>query len=65
MHEIIRIVDALQTTDANGVATPANWKPGTSSRSATQYPGRSRRESKHPGYECVDCTLQEAIIENN
>ena len=28
MAEILRIIDALQTTDANKVATPANWKPG-------------------------------------
>ncbi len=28
MSEILRTVKALQTTDANGVATPANWQPG-------------------------------------
>ena len=28
MHEILRLVKALQTTDAHGVATPANWEPG-------------------------------------
>ncbi|MCA9677860.1 MAG: peroxiredoxin [Kofleriaceae bacterium] len=26
--EIVRVVDALQTVDANGVACPANWRPG-------------------------------------
>jgi peroxiredoxin (alkyl hydroperoxide reductase subunit C) len=26
--EILRVVDALQTVDANGVACPANWRPG-------------------------------------
>jgi peroxiredoxin (alkyl hydroperoxide reductase subunit C) len=26
--EILRVVDALQTTDEHGVACPANWKPG-------------------------------------
>jgi peroxiredoxin (alkyl hydroperoxide reductase subunit C) len=26
--EIMRVVDALQTADKNGVACPANWKPG-------------------------------------
>ncbi len=26
--EILRVVDALQVADANGVACPANWKPG-------------------------------------
>ena len=28
MEEILRVIIALQTTDKNGVATPANWKPG-------------------------------------
>ncbi|MDE3135490.1 MAG: peroxiredoxin [Acidobacteriota bacterium] len=28
MQEILRLIDALQMTDKNGVATPANWKPG-------------------------------------
>ena len=27
-HEILRVIDALQTTDANQVAAPANWEPG-------------------------------------
>jgi peroxiredoxin (alkyl hydroperoxide reductase subunit C) len=26
--EILRVIDGLQTADANGVACPANWKPG-------------------------------------
>lgn len=28
MPEFLRVLDALQTTDANGVSTPANWTPG-------------------------------------
>lgn len=28
MDEILRVIDALQTTDRHGVATPANWRPG-------------------------------------
>jgi len=28
VDEIVRLVEALQTTDAHGVATPAGWKPG-------------------------------------
>jgi peroxiredoxin (alkyl hydroperoxide reductase subunit C) len=28
MGEILRLIDALQTTDKHGVATPANWHPG-------------------------------------
>lgn len=28
IDELLRVVDALQTSDANAVATPANWRPG-------------------------------------
>ncbi|MBA4312338.1 MAG: peroxiredoxin [Chlorobiaceae bacterium] len=28
MDEILRLMQALQTTDKHGVATPANWRPG-------------------------------------
>ncbi len=28
IDEVLRLVEALQTTDANGVATPENWRPG-------------------------------------
>jgi peroxiredoxin (alkyl hydroperoxide reductase subunit C) len=30
IEEILRVVQALQTTDAHGVATPAGWRPGES-----------------------------------
>lgn len=28
IDELLRVVDALQTSDANACATPANWRPG-------------------------------------
>ena len=28
IDEVLRIVTALQTSEANGVATPENWQPG-------------------------------------
>jgi len=28
VDEVLRVVDALQTADGNGVACPVNWKPG-------------------------------------
>jgi peroxiredoxin (alkyl hydroperoxide reductase subunit C) len=28
MDEIVRLIQALQTTDKYGVACPANWRPG-------------------------------------
>ena len=28
VEEVVRLIDALQTADKNGVACPVNWKPG-------------------------------------
>lgn len=28
IDEVLRLVDSLQAADANGIATPANWRPG-------------------------------------
>ncbi len=28
IDEILRVLDALQTADANACSTPANWQPG-------------------------------------
>jgi peroxiredoxin (alkyl hydroperoxide reductase subunit C) len=28
IDEVLRLIEALQTSDANGVATPENWHPG-------------------------------------
>jgi len=28
MDEVMRLLIAMQTSDANGIATPANWRPG-------------------------------------
>ena len=28
IDEVLRVLDALQTADKNGVATPVNWRPG-------------------------------------
>lgn len=28
VEEVVRVLDALRTADANGVACPVNWKPG-------------------------------------
>lgn len=30
IDELLRLIEALQTTDANQVSTPANWQPGDS-----------------------------------
>jgi peroxiredoxin (alkyl hydroperoxide reductase subunit C) len=54
MDEILRIIDALQTSDRHGVATPANWRPGDKVivPPATTQEVAEQRFSQ--GYECVD-----------
>jgi peroxiredoxin 2/4 len=58
MDEIIRVIDCLQTTDANQVATPANWRPGDKvvvPAPVTQAGAEDR--VKQEGLECVDWYL--------
>lgn len=55
MDEILRLVDGLQATDAHGVATPANWRPGDKvivppPKTAEEAAARVEEE----GYECTD-----------
>lgn len=57
MQEILRIVDALQTSDKNGVATPANWKPGDKVIVPAPATQEGAEERMKAGYECVDWYL--------
>ncbi len=57
MDEILRIVDALQTTDAHGVATPANWRPGDMVVVPPPNTQEMADERLKQGYECVDWYL--------
>ncbi len=57
MAEILRIVDALQTTDKNAVATPANWKPGDMVVVPPPKTQEAAEERIKQGYECVDWYL--------
>ena len=57
MAEILRVIDALQTTDANGVATPANWQPGDMAIVPPPQTQESAEERLKQGYECVDWYL--------
>ncbi len=57
VDEILRLVIALQTSDAHGVATPANWQPGEDV--IVPPPGscgvaRARVEGKDPEVKCLD-----------
>jgi peroxiredoxin (alkyl hydroperoxide reductase subunit C) len=57
MAEILRIIDALQTSDEANVATPANWMPGEKviiPPPKTQQDAEARIET---GYECTDWYL--------
>lgn len=57
MQEILRMVDALQTSDKNNVATPANWQPNEKvivPAPKTQDGAETRVKE---GYECVDWYL--------
>jgi peroxiredoxin (alkyl hydroperoxide reductase subunit C) len=55
MDEILRVVKALQTTDENGVATPANWEPG---HKVIMPPPKSVEDAEQrvaeEGMECTD-----------
>ncbi len=57
MQEILRLIDALQTSDKHKVATPANWKPGDPvvvppPSTTEQAEGRLKE-----GYQCKDWYL--------
>ncbi|MBX2800413.1 MAG: peroxiredoxin [Myxococcales bacterium] len=54
MDEILRLVDALQTTDEHKVATPANWRPGDK---VIVPPPKTTDDAKvrmEQGFECTD-----------
>ena len=54
IDEIIRLIQALQTTDEHKVATPANWRPGDDvvvPPPATQEDAEKRMTE---GYQCKD-----------
>lgn len=57
MSEILRIVDALQTSDKNAVATPANWKPGDKVIVPAPQTQEMADERVKEGYECIDWYL--------
>jgi peroxiredoxin (alkyl hydroperoxide reductase subunit C) len=54
MDEILRLIDALQTTDKHGVATPANWRPGDKVIVPPPKTTEAAEERIKAGYECKD-----------
>ncbi len=57
MKEILRVVDALQTADANQVATPANWEPGQKVILPAPRTMEDLEKRIDSGYECADWYL--------
>lgn len=57
MQEILRLIDALQTSDAHKVATPANWKPGDKVIVPPPTTLEMAEERVKAGYECIDWYL--------
>ena len=57
MNEILRIIDALQTTDQHKVATPANWKVGDPVVVPPPNSAEGAEERVREGYDCKDWYL--------
>ena len=54
MQEILRVIDAFQTSDKHGVATPANWTPG---QEVIVPPPKTKEQAEQrlkEGYDCAD-----------
>lgn len=54
MDEILRLVDALQTTDKHSVATPADWRPGEDVIVPPPSTTDAAEDRMDEGYKCVD-----------
>ena len=57
MDEILRIINALQTTDKHAVATPANWRPGDKVVVPAPTTQEAAEQRLRQGYECADWYL--------
>ncbi len=54
IDEILRLMIALQTSDANGVATPEGWQPGDKVIVPPPKTVAEAEKRMNEGYECVD-----------
>jgi peroxiredoxin (alkyl hydroperoxide reductase subunit C) len=57
MSEILRLIDALQTTDKHKVATPANWKPDDPVIVPAPTTSEQAEERLKEGYDCKEWYL--------
>ncbi len=53
-EEILRLIDALQTTDTHGVATPANWRPDGKVIVPPPKTAEAAEERMQAGHDCTD-----------
>ncbi len=54
IDEILRLVTALQTSDANGIATPEGWQPGDKVIVPPPATAEEAEARLNEGYECTD-----------
>jgi peroxiredoxin (alkyl hydroperoxide reductase subunit C) len=54
IDEFLRLVTALQTSDANGVATPEGWQPGDMVIVPPPATAEAAEARINEGYECTD-----------
>ncbi len=54
IDEFVRLVTALQTSDANGVATPEGWQPGDKVIVPPPATAQAAEARMQEGHECVD-----------
>lgn len=54
IDEFLRLITALQTSDANGVATPENWQPGEKVIVPPPATAEAAEARMSEGYECTD-----------
>ncbi|MGY5852846.1 MAG: peroxiredoxin [Candidatus Thorarchaeota archaeon] len=54
MDEILRVVDAFQTSDKHKVATPANWRPGDEVIVPPPKTKEAAEKRLLEGYDCAD-----------
>lgn len=54
IDEILRLVTALQTSDANGIATPEGWQPGDKVIVPPPATTETAEARMQEGYECTD-----------
>lgn len=54
IDEFVRLVTALQTSDANGIATPEGWQPGDKVIVPPPATAEAAEARMQEGHECVD-----------